>query len=113
MPSRGLGKTARSAPLGWRRCARATPAYASHRPLCRVLPARRRPADPTGILMVGLDAAGKTTILYKLKLGEIVTTIPTIGMSLLFSIRAPTLRTRRVFSSRAGRRVMPRAVMDA
>lgn len=32
-----------------------------------------------GILMVGLDAAGKTTILYKLKLGEIVTTIPTIG----------------------------------
>jgi len=29
---------------------------------------------------VGLDAAGKTTILYKLKLGEIVTTIPTIGM---------------------------------
>lgn len=35
------------------------------------------------ILMVGLDAAGKTTILYKLKLGEIVTTIPTIGMSFL------------------------------
>lgn len=34
------------------------------------------------ILMVGLDAAGKTTILYKLKLGEIVTTIPTIGQSL-------------------------------
>lgn len=32
------------------------------------------------ILMVGLDAAGKTTILYKLKLGEVVTTIPTIGM---------------------------------
>jgi GTPase SAR1 family protein len=31
--------------------------------------------------MVGLDAAGKTTILYKLKLGEIVTTIPTIGES--------------------------------
>lgn len=31
------------------------------------------------VLQVGLDAAGKTTILYKLKLGEIVTTIPTIG----------------------------------
>ena len=31
--------------------------------------------------MVGLDDAGKTTILYKLKLGEIVTTIPTIGES--------------------------------
>jgi len=38
------------------------------------------------ILMVGLDAAGKTTILYKLKLGEIVTTIPTIGISLLVFI---------------------------
>jgi len=33
------------------------------------------------ILMVGLDAAGKTTILYKFKLGEIVTTIPTIGFN--------------------------------
>ena len=28
------------------------------------------------ILMVGLDAAGKTTILYKLKLGEIVYVFP-------------------------------------
>ena len=35
----------------------------------------------TRILMVGLDAAGKTTILYKLKLGETVTTIPTIGFN--------------------------------
>ncbi|XP_065580899.1 ADP-ribosylation factor 1-like 2 [Artemia franciscana] len=33
------------------------------------------------ILMVGLDGSGKTTILYKLKLGEIVTTIPTIGFN--------------------------------
>lgn len=32
-------------------------------------------------VLVGLDAAGKTTILYKLKLGEIVTTIPTIGFN--------------------------------
>ncbi|ELV12368.1 ADP-ribosylation factor 1 [Tupaia chinensis] len=31
--------------------------------------------------MVSLDAAGKTTILYKLKLGEIVTTISTIDFS--------------------------------
>lgn len=29
--------------------------------------------------MLIYNAAGKTTILYKLKLGEIVTTIPTIG----------------------------------
>uniref|UniRef100_A0A2K5CF02 ADP ribosylation factor 1 n=1 Tax=Aotus nancymaae TaxID=37293 RepID=A0A2K5CF02_AOTNA len=33
------------------------------------------------ILMVGLDAAGKTTILYELKLGKILTTIPTIGFN--------------------------------
>ncbi|XP_078667920.1 uncharacterized protein LOC144909686 isoform X2 [Branchiostoma floridae x Branchiostoma belcheri] len=33
------------------------------------------------ILMLGLDAAGKTTTLYRLKLGEVVTTIPTIGFN--------------------------------
>ena len=33
------------------------------------------------ILMVGLDAAGKTTVLYRLKLVETVTTIPTIGFN--------------------------------
>lgn len=33
------------------------------------------------ILALGLDAAGKTTILYKLKLNENVTTIPTIGFN--------------------------------
>ena len=33
------------------------------------------------ILMLGLDAAGKTTILFKLKLGEVVHTIPTIGFN--------------------------------
>ena len=32
-------------------------------------------------LMIGNDASGKTTILYKLKLDEIVTTIPTIGFN--------------------------------
>jgi hypothetical protein len=42
------------------------------------------------ILMVGLDAAGKTTILYKLKLGEIVTTIPTIGKKMLPHVRTQT-----------------------
>ncbi|XP_023180269.1 ADP-ribosylation factor 1-like [Xiphophorus maculatus] len=36
---------------------------------------------PVRILMVGLDAAGKTTLLYKLKLAEVVTTIPTIGFN--------------------------------
>ena len=33
------------------------------------------------IVMVGLDAAGKTTVLYKLKLNDVVTTIPTIGFN--------------------------------
>ncbi|GAV05270.1 hypothetical protein RvY_15426-2 [Ramazzottius varieornatus] len=36
---------------------------------------------PISILMVGLDAAGKTTILFKLKLGEVISTIPTIGFN--------------------------------
>jgi ADP-ribosylation factor protein 1 len=31
--------------------------------------------------MLGLDAAGKTTILYKLKIGEVIATIPTIGFN--------------------------------
>ena len=38
-------------------------------------------AKETRILMLGLDAAGKTTILYKLKLGERITTIPTLGFN--------------------------------
>lgn len=33
------------------------------------------------IVMLGLDAAGKTTILYKLKVNETVSTIPTIGFN--------------------------------
>jgi small GTP-binding protein len=38
-------------------------------------------SKPTRVLMLGLDAAGKTTILYKLKLNELVTSIPTIGFN--------------------------------
>lgn len=33
--------------------------------------------------MLGLDAAGKTTILYKLHIGEVLSTVPTIGMLLI------------------------------
>ena len=39
------------------------------------------PRFPRCVSQVGLDAAGKTTILYKLKLGEIVNTVPTIGFN--------------------------------
>ncbi|XP_045181517.2 ADP-ribosylation factor 1-like [Mercenaria mercenaria] len=35
----------------------------------------------TRILMLGLDNAGKTTVLYKIKLNETMTTIPTIGFN--------------------------------
>lgn len=35
----------------------------------------------TRILMLGLDGAGKTTILYKLKIGEAVSSVPTIGFN--------------------------------
>jgi GTPase SAR1 family protein len=45
------------------------------------------------ILMLGLDAAGKTTILYKLKLGEVIQSVPTIGT---FSMSRVQRRVRRV-----------------
>lgn len=32
-------------------------------------------------MILGLDGAGKTTILYRLQVGEVVTTIPTIGFN--------------------------------
>ena len=46
--------------------------------ICRLLHLKQ---PETRIIMAGLDAAGKTTILYKLRLGEVVTTIPTIGFN--------------------------------
>jgi len=36
---------------------------------------------PKRLLMVGLDASGKTTMLYAMQMGEVVTTIPTIGFN--------------------------------
>ena len=56
------------------------------------------------ILMVGLDAAGKTTILYKLKLGEIVTTIPTIGFNVETVQCAVQFLRRAIFSDASLRR---------
>jgi ADP-ribosylation factor protein 1 len=37
--------------------------------------------EPARILLLGLDAAGKTSILYKVKLNENIQTIPTIGFN--------------------------------
>ncbi len=34
------------------------------------------------MIMVGLDAAGKTTILYQLKLNDVISTSPTIGFNI-------------------------------
>ena len=38
--------------------------------------------DPRKLLVLGLDNAGKTTYLYQLKLGEVLSTTPTIGFNL-------------------------------
>lgn len=45
----------------------------------RILPFRQ--STDRKILFFGLDCAGKTTFLYRLALGEVVTTIPTIGFN--------------------------------
>ncbi|KAG2495517.1 hypothetical protein HYH03_006460 [Edaphochlamys debaryana] len=42
---------------------------------------RLRSAEDPRLLFLGLDSSGKTTVLYGLKLGEVVTTIPTIGFN--------------------------------
>lgn len=39
---------------------------------------------PKRILMLGLDNAGKTTILYRMKRAEDFNTVPTIGKSVTF-----------------------------
>ena len=41
----------------------------------------RRPRQPNRCLLLGLDSTGKTTLLYKWYLGEVVQTIPTIGFN--------------------------------
>lgn len=40
-----------------------------------------KPETPKRLVMVGLDAAGKTTLLYKMHLGEVVQTTATIGFN--------------------------------
>lgn len=37
--------------------------------------------DERRVLLMGLDCTGKTTLLYRWLLGEIVTSIPTIGFN--------------------------------
>jgi len=40
-----------------------------------------RKSKPTKMLLLGLDGAGKTTMVNQLKLGEYISTIPTIGFN--------------------------------
>jgi len=37
--------------------------------------------QPVHVVMLGLDAAGKTTVLYQLKFDEFTPTLPTIGFN--------------------------------
>jgi GTPase SAR1 family protein len=63
------------------------------------------------VVMLGLDAAGKTTILYKLHIGEVLSTVPTLGTTRegnLATCFPSTSREDRLgfgFSGRASRRV--------
>jgi ADP-ribosylation factor-like protein 1 len=43
------------------------------------------------ILVLGLDNAGKTTILYRLQVGTVVSTIPTIGFNVETVWASPSL----------------------
>ena len=49
------------------------------------------------VVMLGLDAAGKTTILYKLHIGEVLSTVPTLGTTRL-------RKSRHLFSFHVSRR---------
>lgn len=42
---------------------------------------KKIPKKQCKVVMLGLDGAGKTTILYSLKLGDVINTIPTIGFN--------------------------------
>jgi GTPase SAR1 family protein len=49
--------------------------------LIKNLFAKKMPKKQSKILILGLDSSGKTTILYSLKLGDVISTIPTIGFN--------------------------------
>jgi ADP-ribosylation factor 1/2 len=46
--------------------------------------------------MLGLDGAGKTTILFNMKLGEVIKSVPTIGMGLMLGFQYETVEYKNV-----------------
>ena len=45
------------------------------------MPSHLKPSSEVRALLLGLDNSGKTSVLYKWKLGDVVNTIPTIGFN--------------------------------
>ena len=42
--------------------------------------------QPAKIIILGLDNAGKTTILYKIKQGQVINTVPTPGFNVNINV---------------------------
>ena len=57
--------------------------------------------------MLGLDAAGKTTILYKLHIGEVLSTVPTLGTPDPHPSRGSSTRASDLAQPRSGSRPPP------
>ena len=70
---------------GFSHSIRRFPFYLPARPMGSYLSTIRRSLGFTRdvrVLLVGLDNAGKTTILYRLQLGEVLSTVPTVGFNI-------------------------------
>ena len=65
------------------------------------------PLPPTQVVMLGLDAAGKTTILYKLHIGEVLSTVPTLGTPDPHPSRGSSTRASDLAQPRSGSRPPP------
>ena len=70
----------------------------------RTVVAHPLPCSISGVYVT--DAAGKTTILYKMKVGEVVTTIPTIGFN-VETVEYKNLKCMHIDQLLAGPRVSP------
>ena len=62
------------------------------------------PLPATQVVMLGHDAAGKTTILYKLHIGEVLSTVPTLGTPDPHPSRGSSTRASDLAQPRSGSR---------